>query len=172
MRRGLAGVVPLWWAATILAAAACGYTFRGTLPEHIQTIGIPVFVNRTAEPAVENTITRAVVEAFSTNGRLRVVTPARADSILEGEVTGYELQSIAFDPAANVRQYRLVVTMNLRFRDVRENKVLLQRTGFQERADFRVQGAVSATLVSEDAALRTAAVEIARAVVSAALERF
>lgn len=171
MRRGLRTVAPLG-AAAVLAAAACGYTFRGTLPEHIQTIAVPIFVNRTPEPAVENTITRAVVDAFATNGRLRVVTPERADSILEGEVTGYELQSIAFDPAANVRQYRLVVTMNLRFRDVRENKVLLQRSGFQERADFRVQGAVSETLVSEAAALRTAAVEIGRAVVSATLDRF
>lgn len=159
------------WAATVLAAA-CGYTFRGTLPEHIQTVGVPIFVNRTPEPAVENVITRATVEAFANNGRLRVVPPERADSILEGEITGYELQSIAFDPSANVRQYRLLVTMNLRFRDVRENKLLFQRSGFQERADFQVPTAVSETLVRETAALRLAAVEIGRAVVSAALDRF
>jgi outer membrane lipopolysaccharide assembly protein LptE/RlpB len=169
--RRLLKVVPLWTLA-VLAASACGYSFRGTLPAHIQTIAVPVFDNRTAEPAVENTITRAIVEAFSRNGRLRVVTPDRADSILEGEVTGYELQSIAFDAAANVRQYRLVVTMNLRFRDVRENKVVFQRNGFQDYADFRVPGPVSETLVREDAALRSAAVEIGRHVVSLALDRF
>lgn len=171
MRHWLRGVAPLW-AVTGLAAAACGYTLQGNLPAHIQTVGVPIFVNRTAEPAVENTITRAVVEAFSNNGRLRVVNPDQADSILDGAVTGYELQSIAYDPSANVRAYRLLVTMDLRFRDVRENTVLFQRTGFQERADFRVQGAVSETLVSESLALRLAAVEIGRAVVSAALARF
>jgi hypothetical protein len=159
------------WAATVLAAA-CGYTFQGTLPAHIQTVGVPIFINRTPEPAVENIITRATIEAFANNGRLRVVAPERADSILEGEITGYELQSIAFDPSANVRQYRLLVTMNLRFRDVRENKTLFQRTGLQERADFRVPGAVSETLVREALALRVAAVEIGRSVVSAALDRF
>jgi len=158
--------------AAVLAAAACGYSFRGTLPEHIQTVGVPVFVNRTAEPAVENTITRAVAQAFASNGRLRVVPPERADSILEGEITGYELLSIAFDPSANVRQYRLLVTMNLRFRDVRDNKLLFQRSGYQERADFRVPGAVSETLVQEADALRLASIEIGRAVVSAALDRF
>lgn len=158
--------------ATALAAVACGYSFRGSLPQNIQTVAIPIFANRTAEPAVENTITRAIVEAFSTNGRLRVVTPERADSILEGEITAYELQSVAFDPSANVRQYRLIVTMNLRFRNVRENTVVFQRTGFQERADFRVSSAVSDTLVREDAALRSAAVDIGRAVVNLTLEPF
>jgi len=171
LSRRLSGVVPLW-AATVLVAAACGYSFRGSLPDHIQTIAVPVFGNQTAEPAVENTITRAIVEAFSTNGRLRVVTPDRADSILEGEITGYELQSIAFDAAANVRQYRLVITMNLRFRDVRENKMVFQRIGFRDYADFRVPGPVSETLVREEAALRVAAVEIGRHVVSLALDRF
>lgn len=156
----------------VLLAAACGYTFRGTLPGHLKTVGVPVFKNRTSEPAVENFITRAIVEAFSTNGRLRVVKPEDADAILEGEIIEYRVDSVAFDPNANVRQYRLTVTLNLRFRDVRENKVLYARSGFQERADFRVPAAVSETLVREETALRTAAVDIGRAVVSSTVERF
>ena len=60
---------------TLVAAllAGCGYGFRGSLPEHIKTVAVPVFTNRTAEPAVENWLTSAVVEAYATNGRLRVV---------------------------------------------------------------------------------------------------
>src|SRR3989442_14398460 len=116
--------------ATILSG--CGYGLRGTLPAHLRTIAIPTFTNRTSEPGVENFLTRAVVDAFSTNGRLRVVGPDAADSILNGEVTGYELQSIAFDPSANVRQYRLIVTMNLRYRDIKEEKLLFDRRGNQE----------------------------------------
>ena len=150
----------------------CGYGLRGTLPSHLRTIAIPTFTNRTSEPGVENFLTRAVVEAFSTNGRLRVVAPATADSILDGEVTGYELQSIAFDPSANVRQYRLLVTMNLRYRDIKEEKLLFERRGYQERADFRVSGVVSDTIAREQGALRTAAVDIARAIVAFTLERF
>jgi hypothetical protein len=159
-------------AAVVLTAAGCGYSFRGTLPTHIQTIAVPIFTNHTSEPAVENVITRAVVEAFSTNGRLRVVGRERADSLLEGEITGYQLVSLAFDPSAAVRRYRLVVTMNLRYRDLRERTLLFDQSGFQERADFQVGAAVSQTLVQEDAALRAAAVEIARAVVALTLDRF
>ncbi len=167
--RGGAGVIVI---AVLLSLAGCGYSFRGTLPDHIQSIAVPIFTNRTSEPAVDSVITRAVVEAFSTNGRLRVVRPERADSLLEGEITGYELVSLAFDPSSAVRRYRLVVTMNLRYRDLRQNRLVYERHGLQERADFQVAAAAAQTLVQEDAALRTAAVEIGRSVVALTLDRF
>ena len=155
-----------------LAFGGCGYSLRGNLPDHIQTVAVPVFTNRTAEPAVENFLTSAVVEAFSTNGRLRVVGSQDADAILEGEVVGYALESIAFDSRANVRQYRLMVTMNLRLRDVRKNTVLFEQHRLREKADFQVLGAVSQTISREESAVRAAAIDIARAIVSLTVERF
>ena len=167
--RGLAAALVLGLA---LLEGGCGYSLRGTLPSHLHTVAVPVFRNLTSVPAVENFLTNAVVNAFATNGRLRVVAPAQADAILEGDVTGYSLQSIAFDAAANVRQYRLTVTLNLRFRDVRRNEMLFQRTGFSDRADFAVPGTVAETIVATEAALQQAATDIARSVVSFAIEPF
>ena len=155
-----------------LAGAGCGYSLRGNLPEHIKTVAVPIFQNRTPVPAVENFLTNAVVRAFSTNGRLRVTSADRADSILEGEITNYYLQSIAYDAAANIRQFRLTVTLNLRFRDVRRNEVLFQRTGYSDRADFAVPGTVAETITASEGALQQAATDIARSVVSFAVERF
>jgi hypothetical protein len=159
-------------AAIVLVAGGCGYSVRGQLPSHIKTVGVPIFVNRTSEPAVEGLLTRAVVEAFSTNGKLKVVRPEDADSILEGEVIGYTIDSIAFDPRANVRQYRLTVTLNLKFRDVRRNTLLFEQANFQERSDFQVLSVVAETISREESALRLAAVDIARTVVNLAVERF
>ena len=150
----------------------CGYTVHGTLPSHINTVAVPIFRNHTPEPAIESLITRAVVEAFSTNGRLKVVSSGQADAILDGEITNYSISSIAFDRDANVRQYRLLVTVNLRMRDVRRNTVLFQQSGVSEQADFRVQNAVSQTISREETALRAAAVDIGRAIVSLAITRF
>jgi hypothetical protein len=150
----------------------CGYTVRGRLPSHIQTIGVPIFLNRTVEPDVEGLLTRAIVEAFSVNGRLRVVHPDDADAVLDGEIINYHVDSIAFDPRANVRQYRLYITLNLRLRDVKRQAVLFEQPGFQERADFQVVGAVADTISREEAALRVAAVQIAQTVVNLAVERF
>jgi outer membrane lipopolysaccharide assembly protein LptE/RlpB len=159
-------------AIVLLVATGCGYSLRGNLPAHIKTVAVPVFRNRTSEPGVENFLTAAVVEAFSTNGRLRVVRQEQADSILEGDVVGYQVQSIAFDPRANVQQHRLVVTLNLRFRDVRKDEMLFEQQNLQERSDFRTQGVVAQTISREESALRAAAAEIARAIVALAVDRF
>jgi hypothetical protein len=145
---------------------------RGTLPAHIQSIAVPIFRNRTEEPGVESLITRAVVEAFSTNGRLRVVGTGQADAVLDGEITSYTILSIAFDKDANVRLYRLVVTANLRLRDLREKTVLFQLDEVREQADFRVQDAVSQTISREETALRVAATDIGRAIVNLTISRF
>jgi outer membrane lipopolysaccharide assembly protein LptE/RlpB len=150
----------------------CGYTVNGTLPSHINTVAVPIFRNRTQEPAIEGFITRAVVEAFSTNGRLKVVGSGNADAILDGEITEYSVASIAFDKDSNVRQYRLVVTVNLRMRDMRKRALLFQQNAVREQADFRVQNAVSATISREETALQAAAVDIGRAIVSLAITRF
>ena len=150
----------------------CGYTVHGTLPSHIKTVAVPIFQNRTAEPAIEGFITRAVVEAFSTNGRLQVVGRDKADAVLDGEIIGFSVTSIAFDQDANVRQYRLVVAVNLRMRDIRRNTVLFQQDAVREQADFRVLNSVSQTISREETALRAAAVDIGRAIVSLAVTRF
>ena len=158
--------------ALLVLVTGCGYSARGHLPDDIKTVAIPVLGNRTTKPAVETEMTRALADAFATDGRLRVVSREAADSMIEGEVTGYELLSIAFDPNANVRIYRLLVTMNVRFRDVRRNSMLFQQQGLSEKADFRVSGQVSETISREEIALREATRDIARAVVALAIERF
>jgi len=156
----------------LLAATGCGYSLRGGLPPHIKTIGIPVFVNKTGEPAVEDFMTRAVVDAFVTSGQLKVVAPKDADAILEGEVVGYRIESLSFDPRANVREYRLLVTLNLGFRDARTNVLLWREEGLQEKADFRVPGQVATTISREETAVRRAAVDIGRSIVNLAVDRF
>ena len=158
--------------AAVLLTGGCGYTVGGTLPSHIQTVAVPIFRNTTREPAVESLITRAVVEAFSTNGRLKVVGSHDADAILDGEITGYSVAAIAYDKDANVRLYRLIVTVNLRMRDLKRNAVLFQQNGVQEQSDFRVLGQVSQTVSREETALRAAATEIGRAIVALAVTRF
>ena len=167
---------PRYRGGALLALACllsgCGYSYHGTLPDHVKTVAVPIFVNRTQQPAVESVITRAIVDAFATNGRLRVVRPEDADSILEGEVLQYNVAAIAVDPALNVQQYRLGVTLNLRMRDVRLNKVLFEQTSFSEQADFLVAGSVAQTLSIEAGALQQAATQIGRSVVSLALDRF
>ena len=163
--------VPLIWLIALLASG-CGYSLHGHLPADVRTVAVPILANRTTKPFVETEMTRALADAFATDGRLKIASRDVADAVLEGEVIGYELVSIAFDPALNIRLYRLVVTMNVRFRDVRRNTMLFQQQGLSEKADFRVSGAVSETISREEIGLLAATRDIARAIVALAIERF
>lgn len=155
-----------------LLLGGCGYSTRGSLPDHIKTVAVPIFKNRTLEPGVESALTSGVVNAFSSGGRVRVVPLDEADAILEGEVVGFSLAGLAFDRNANVQAYRLRVVLNVEFRDVRRNALLWRQEGLQETSDFQVQGTVSDTVARGQGAMLQAATEIGRKVVNLALDRF
>ena len=163
-------------AGVVLAClvGGCGYSIGlgGNLPSHLKTVAVPVFVNSTQQPAVESVITAAVVNAFVTSGRLKVVSVKEADSILEGNIIGYYLDSIAYNAESNVTVYRLRVRVNILFRDIRQSTTLYKQDGLEQWADFRVQGQVSDTLAREDQAARQAAVEIGRRIVASSVDRF
>ena len=168
-RRALAAVVLL----TALGGSGCGYSLRPSLPPHIKTVHIPVLENGTREPGVEDFITQAVTQAFVTSGRVKIAENAeRADAVLEGKIIEYSLTSLAFDRSANVTQYRLQIALALTLRDRQKNQVIWRHERIEERADFPVAGQVTQTLIREEAAVKRAAVDIGRAIVSLALEGF
>jgi outer membrane lipopolysaccharide assembly protein LptE/RlpB len=159
-------------AVAAVGLGGCGYSFRGSLPSHIQTIAVPIFENRTLQPNVDSIITRAVVQAFATDGRLRVVRRADADAILEGQIVRYRVDAIAYDSNLNILAYRLTLGLNLTMRDVRRNTLLLNQAPVSEQAEFRVAGSVATTIDIEESALAQAADTIARNIVSYAIQRF
>ena len=169
-RRRAGRALGLILAAVVLAG--CGYGTRGSLPDHIKTVAVPIFKNRTLEPGVESAITSGVVNAFSSGGRVKVVPIDQADAILQGEVVSYSLDGLAFDQTANVRAYRLRVVLNVEFRDVRKSAMLWRQEGLSETSDFQVQGQVSDTIARGRGAMSQAAAEIGRKVVNLALDRF
>ena len=155
-----------------VSAGGCGYSLRGNLPDHLKTVSVPVFRNRTTEAGAESTITSAVVNAFTSSGRLKVVSLDDADSVLDGEITGYQVQSLTYDSKLNLRSYRLTVTMNVRFRDLRRTEMLWQQDGLVEDVSFDVAGQVSDTISREEGAVKQAALEIGRKIVGHAVDRF
>jgi outer membrane lipopolysaccharide assembly protein LptE/RlpB len=165
-RRGLGLIL------VAILVAGCGYSTRGSLPDHIKTVAVPIFKNRTLEPGVESAITSGVVNAFSSGGRVKVVPIDEADAVLQGEVVGYSLDGLSFDSNANVRAYRLRLVLNVEFRDVRRSAMLWRQEGLSETSDFQVAGQVSDTIARGQGALQQAAAEIGRKVVNLAVDRF
>lgn len=156
-----------------LLAGGCGYSLRPSLPPGIRTVHIPVLENRTLEPGIESFVTQALTQALVTSGLARIATSAQtADGILEGQIVEYSLASLAFDRTANVTQYRLQIGLSLTLRDRSKNQVIWRQERITERADFPVTGQVTATIAREEDAVRRAAVDVSRAIISLAFEGF
>jgi outer membrane lipopolysaccharide assembly protein LptE/RlpB len=174
----LASGRPWWWRVAAVVALAgllggCGYSLRPTLPANIRTVHIPVLENRTQEPGIEDFITQALTQALVTSGVAKIASNAElADAVLEGQIVEYSLASLAFDSTANVTQYRLTIGLSLTLRERTSSEVVWRQERIGERADFRVAGPVTTTLAREQDAVRRAAVDIARAIVSLAFEGF
>jgi hypothetical protein len=167
-RSGLAGILAL-----AVVAGGCGYSLRPSLPGNFKTVHIPTLQNRTQEPGIEDFITQALTSALVTSGVARIAKDAeQADAILDGAIIEYTLTSLAFDRTANVTQYRLQISLALTLKDRRSGDVVWKQDKIGERADFPVAGQVNATIVREQDAVKRAAVDISRAIVSLAFEGF
>ncbi len=73
--------------AALAATLACGYRFTpegGELPAGVRSVYVPVFTNRTAEPAIEGVFTDALRQELARRGR---VGGEFADARAEGEIT-------------------------------------------------------------------------------------
>jgi hypothetical protein len=156
-----------------LVAGGCGYSLRPSLPSGIKTLQVPVLDNRTSEPGIEDFLTQALIQAIVNSGAAKIASSgASADARLEGKIVGYSLASLSFDRTANVTSYRLTVALALTLRDLRKDEVIWKQDRIEDRADFLVAGQVATNLVRETDALQRAAIDVSRAIVSFAFERF
>lgn len=158
--------------AAVLVPAGCGYSLSGNLPPDIKTVAVPVFRNRTLLPGIENILTPAVARAFANSGRLRVVSLGQADSVFEAEVLSYQLQSSAYTSQETVTEYRVVVILDVHFRDRIRGRTLWRQAGLQDHADFRAPAQVAPLFSINEAALQRVADELAAKIVTFAIEQF
>jgi len=90
----------------IAVAAGCGYTARSTLPGKYRTVAVPAFRSEVRETDLEAAVTNALRRRIALDGRLRIAQPDRADLVVRGTLTKYEVRTETFledDEPARVR---------------------------------------------------------------------
>ena len=179
--------------AVLLFASSCGYHLSGTgglVPEGTRLVAVPVFINGTNEPYVDVEVTRAVVQEFLTDGRLKVVSPEEAELVLHGKVTKYEVLPLSFTASAHIQQYKVRFTVEARLEDLRTKKILWQEKGITSLfiSDYSVAyepvtaltstvpvgeaANISQTKISKESAIQKASRDIAWTIRSLVLEGF
>jgi hypothetical protein len=177
LRLGLALALLLGCGA---ASAGCGYALSGRgsfLPEYIEVIGVPLFVNSTTVFDVEQALTQQVRQEFIGRGKYRVIPDATgADAVLTGTVNSVTVVPTAFNEQQQATRYAFVVVMKFEFLDVRQNKVLWENASLVFREEYDLDPgttvASNAFFGQESNAIERLARNFARTVVSSILEAF
>jgi hypothetical protein len=71
--------------AALACAVSCAYTAGTGLPEHVRTVSVEVFENRTGYPGLEAELALALVREFQAEGTLEVASRF-PDSVLTGSL--------------------------------------------------------------------------------------
>lgn len=149
-----------------LLPLACGYSAGKLLPGHISKIYIPTFENQTTKYGIEQDLTTAVIEAFTSDNRLLVVSQGEADAMLRGVITRYEKGALTFDRAQTVDEFKVEIVVSVEFEDLREGKVLWRDENLRAWESYRETDPIA----GEDEALRAAMATLARDIVSRTIE--
>lgn len=130
--------------ALIPGTTGC-YTARTSVPSHIKTIGIPIFANRSLQPALEDELTRRVIERFERNAQLKVEEPRSADAELDGTITEYSNKVYRFNDQERADEYVVTITLDVAVTDRQKNKELWSQQGIRVSATYLVSGAQART---------------------------
>ncbi|MEK6742029.1 MAG: LptE family protein [Nitrospirota bacterium] len=164
--------------ASILGVHACGYRLSGKgslVPEGAKTIAVPAFINHTNEPYVDLAVTKAVVDEFIADGRLRIVDVEIADLALRGVVVKYEVAALSFTADSYVQQYKVRIVVNASLDDLRSKKTIWKEAGIEAVfiSDYKVAiGDITSTKSGKESAIKKAGQDIAWTLRSRVLEGF
>ena len=169
----------------LLASMACGYHTAGhavQLPQSVQTISIPAFVNETNAYRIEQMLTASVVREFTMRTHYRILRDANenADATLRGTVLSTSATPLAYNSSTGqAASLLIVVSMRVTLSD-RQGKVLYQNPAYLFREQYEVSGNTQqgsaqnrSSFFEEDSpAFRRLSEDFARTLVSNILEGF
>lgn len=109
-----------------LMALRCGvYSFSGsTLPPHINTVGIPLFEDRTTEFGIDQLLTDALIEAVTEDNTLKIANPRNADALISGVIVSVKDRAGQYSADETASDYRVFINVKAQFEDVKKRLIL------------------------------------------------
>ena len=160
MNRTLAAALLL-----LLTAGCANYRLGSMLPDDLKTVYIPTCKNETAEPLIEQDVTRAILAQIQMDGSLRVASADDADTVLEITLTKFWLDPVAYEAgkSSTANQYRMSIKASFVLRRRADNSVVVDSPSVTGWYDFDFAGDMTS---SKNVALRPAAEDLGRRIVS------
>ena len=119
--------------AISLLGAGCGvYTFNPAGKSEIQAIAIERFDNRTAEYDLADRMTDLVIDAFISDGTMKVVSIDNADAVLVGVLTRYDRKPYKYDENDQVESYSVTMDFDVVLINPRDDSEIWREKMIQE----------------------------------------
>jgi hypothetical protein len=129
-----------------------GYQWKSLYRQDIQTVAVPVFVNRTFRRGLEDELTKSVIEQMEEHTPYKVVPRERADTILEGEIVAAQTNTLSTDIETGLPQEQLyTIVVSFTWKNLRTGDILVQRRNFDQRSNFVPTLGESSTVGSTNA---------------------
>ncbi len=160
-----------------LLLSACGYhtsAHSAYLPDNVQTIAIPSFVNQTQTFRIEQILTGAVVREMTTRTHYHVLHEPEesADATLRGIVPSTPTSPLAYDSKTG-RAASVLVTISMRVTlTARDGKVLFENPSYVFHEQYEVSRELSSFFEEDSPAMERLSRDFARTLVSSILEGF
>ena len=108
-----------------------GYAAISVFPASVRTIAVPIITNRTYFRDVEFELTDALIKQIETQTPYKVTSQTDADTVLTGQIRNVQLDHLSKSRLTGLTEEVIVgVTIDFQWKDVRSNRVLVERRSF------------------------------------------
>ena len=134
----------------VMLLGNCGiYSFRGSLPPHIDSIVISDIINQTSEFVLTVLVAELVNELFVRENILKVTDPASATSDLKITITRVTDTPSTFTIGETVQEWQLRVNTKVVWYDLARNKPLFERS-FSSLGHYSPGGDIGSDQIDND----------------------
>ncbi len=167
------GVLSVMLGVMALGLAACtDVAIRPGMPSYMSKLAIPTFQNRTNQPNFENELTQQLNQDFLMDGRLEIVNADKANALLMGTVTQYQLEPLLMDVHNTPQQYKMRVILYLALKDIQAGKNLWVEERFEESTTYYVANTMGVAPENEQDARKRLIQQLSRRIMARVIEGF
>ena len=135
----------------LFGIAGCGYTTQARNPANVHSVYVPIFDNRTFRRGLEVQLTQAVKTELLHKSGLRLASQPNADTELIGEIVDVRESVLLQDLRDDIVETGVSITVDLVWKDRRTGRILLDKRGVTDTAEFIVTRGETIGVATEEA---------------------
>ena len=112
----------------LLLLAGCGYQFSaGRLPGDIRLLNLPLAVNQTTEPLLENILAAPLTAVFARQQAVVLVeSESGSDAVLQAIITHYDVNPLSYDSNDRISEFNAMLRVHFTLKQQKDGRLLWQ----------------------------------------------